>query len=490
MNKDSQYVVQKLWSYCNVLRDDGLSYVDYVEQLTYLLFLKMAHERSQLPYEHASRVEIETELDWSSLRGLDGQSLVNHYNTILSVLGSRKGILGIIFRDATNKIQSPAHLSRLIFELIDIETWTALDADVKGDAYEGLLQKNAEDTKSGAGQYFTPRSLIQAVVDVMRPTPGIRICDPACGTGGFLLAAHDYITAHYGDQLDQAGRRFLKYDAFWGTEIVASTARLCLMNLFLHGIGGDEDGVPLPVQVKDSLRSVPNEHFDMVLSNPPFGRKSTVTFTHEKGKGGREVNVVVRGDFCARTSNKQLNFLQHIKSLLANCGRAAVVVPDNVLFEDGAGEQVRRALLQECDVHTLLRLPPGIFYANGVKANVLFFDKRSGGDNHQAGPLWVYDLRTGENFTLRNNPLKREHIDDFVACYRPENRCLRQESERFRAFSYEDLFRRDKASLDLSWLRSECQEGVDVLPPPGVIIADIIEDLQAAIASLSTIAER
>jgi len=325
-------------------------------------------------------------------------------------------MLGIIFHKAQNKIQDPAKLRRLVVDLIGRETWTMLDVDVKGDAYEGLLRKNAEDTKSGAGQYFTPRPLIKAIVDVMRPEPGKRICDPACGTGGFLLASHDYITEH--NNLDPDQKRFLKYDALYGWEIVDNTARLCLMNLFLHGISSDENGRS-PIRVTDSLRSHPGETFDIVMTNPPFGRKSSVTFANEEGREERESNVVVRDDFWATTSNKQLNFVQHIKTILKIHGRAAVVVPDNVLFEGGAGETVRRKLLQECDVHTLLRLPTGIFYAQGVKANLLFFDRKPASPRPWTERLWVYDLRT--------NPLTRAHLDDFVACYHPENRHQRQE---------------------------------------------------------------
>jgi type I restriction enzyme M protein len=371
-------------------------------------------------------------------------------------------------------------------DLIDREDWSTLDTDVKGDAYEGLLQKNAEDTKSGAGQYFTPRPLIQAIVDVVRPAPDERICDPASGTGGFLLAAHSYIAKHH--DLDRDQRRFLKFDALRGWEIVDNTARLCLMNLFLHGIGSDEEGRE-PLHVVDSLRSSAGEYFDVVLTNPPFGRKSSVTYINEKGREEREVSFVVRDDFWASTSNKQLNFLQHVYTLLKINGRAAVVVPDNVLFEGGAGESIRRKLLDDCDVHTLLRLPTGIFYANGVKANVLFFDKKPAGAQHATETLWVYDLRTNQNFTLRTNPLTRQHLDDFVACYHPENRHLRQESERFHYFSYDELIKRDKLSLDIFWLRDKSLEDANDLPSPDVLIASIIEDLQAAIEQLSTITE-
>jgi type I restriction enzyme M protein len=492
MSTQTQYIVQKLWNYCNILRDDGMSYGDYVEQLTYLLFLKMAYERTQPPYNEPSRIP--EGLDWETLRKKDGDELETHYRHILEKLGTQQGMLGIIFRKAINKIQNPAHLRRLIVDLIDDMDWLKMEADVKGDAYEGLLEKNAEDTKSGAGQYFTPRALIQAIVDVMRPAPMQKICDPACGTGGFLLAAHDYIAKHCRTREE---RKFLKNQAFQGWEIVDSTARLCVMNMFLHGIG-DESAKEPSIHVVDSLRSKPGEYFDMVLTNPPFGRKSSLSLSSSNGKKNgsngsdeREAGNVKRDDFWATTSNKQLNFVQHIYKLLKSDGngRAAVVVPDNVLFEGGAGETIRRNLLQTCDVHTLLRLPTGIFYAQGVKANVLFFDKRQASPQAQTERLWVYDLRTNMNFTLRTNPLRRTHLGDFVACYHPENRRQRQESERFRSFSYEELLKRDKLSLDLFWLRDESLEGTDKLPHPAEIAASIVEDLQNALEQFMAIAD-
>ncbi len=484
MSTHTQFIVQKLWSYCNILRDDGMSYGDYVEQLTYLLFLKMAYERTQPPYNQEPRLP--AEYNWHSLLTREGEPLEAHYRQLLEELGKRQDMLGVIFRKAQNKIQDPAKLRRLIVDLIDREQWTQLDADVKGDAYEGLLQKNAEDIKGGAGQYFTPRPLISAIVDVMRPTPNQRICDPACGTGGFLLAAHDYISKHY--QLDRDEARFLKFEALHGWEIVYNTARLCVMNLFLHGIGSDEGDGDL-IHVNDSLRSHPGIYFDMVLTNPPFGRKSSLTFINEKGREERESSTVVREDFWASTSNKQLNFLQNVKTLLKINGQAAVVIPDNVLFEGGAGEVIRRKLLQECDVHTLLRLPTGIFYAQGVKANVLFFDRKPADPRPWTERLWIYDLRTNQNFTLRTNPLTRAHLDDFVACYHPENRHERQESDRFHAFHYDHLLKRDKLSLDIFWLRDKSLENADDLPAPDVIIADIIEDLRATLEQLIAISD-
>jgi type I restriction enzyme M protein len=484
MSSAAQTIVQRLWNYCNLLRDDGMSYGDYLEQLTYLLFLKMAHERTQPPYHQPS--DIPVGYDWPGLLSRDGDELEAHYRHTLEELGKRPGRLGLIFRKAQNKIQDPAKLRRLIVDLIDRETWTTLDTDVKGDAYEGLLEKNAEDTKSGAGQYFTPRALIRAMVDVMRPEPDQRICDPACGTGGFLLAAHEYITQHYA--LDRDQKKFLRYEALRGWEIVDNAARLCVMNLFLHGIGGDEEG-SLPIHVADCLRGDPGERFEMVLTNPPFGKKSSITYINEEGREEREANFIVRDDFWVSTSNKQLNFLQHIKTILTIHGRAAVVVPDNVLFEGGAGEVIRRRLLQDFDVHTLLRLPTGIFYKQGVKANVIFFDKKPASPAPWTKELWIYDFRTNRDFTLKTNPLSRADLDDFVTCYHPENRHQRRESERFHVFPYEELQKRDKMSLDIFWLRDESLEDADALPSPDVLAASIVEDLQAALEQFAAIAE-
>ena len=354
---------------------------------------------------------------------------------------------------------------------------------MKGDAYESLLERNAQDVKTGAGQYFTPRPLIRAIVDVMRPGPDDTVCDPACGTGGFLLAAHDYIVGHH-PSMDRDQRERLQRDALHGWEIVDSAARLCAMNLYLHGIGGDETNIT----VDDSLRAHPGVNYDLVLTNPPFGRKSSLTFVNSDGETERETLTVERTDFWAATSNKQLNFLQHVRTLLKNTGRAAIVVPDNVLFEGGAGETVRRRLLAECDVHTLLRLPTGIFYAQGVKANVLFFDRKPASETPWTRNLWIYDLRTNRRFTLKANPLTRADLDDFVDCYNPDNRLRREETERFRRFTYDELVKRDKANLDIFWLRDESMEDTAALPPPDVIADEILEDLRAALEQLEEIA--
>jgi type I restriction enzyme M protein len=477
-------LVQRLWNYCNVLRDDGLSYQDYLEQLTFLLFLKMADEQTRPPFNRPPIVP--AELGWQSLLERDGDELEVHYRHILEELGKRSGMLGVVFRKAQNKIQDPAKLRRLIVDLIDREGWMTLGVDVKGDAYEGLLQKNAEDVKSGAGQYFTPRPLIKAIVEVMRPEPEMTICDPACGTGGFLLAAHDFISSNF-PYLDPDEKRHLQFSALYGWEIVEVAARLCVMNLLLHGIGAED--ADSPIRVDDSLKADPGDRFEMVLTNPPFGRKSSIAFVNEQGEAEREDLVVVRDDFWASSSNKQLNFLQHVKTLLKPNGRAAIVVPDNILFEGGAGETVRRKLLHECDAHTLLRLPTGIFYAQGVKANVLFFDRKPAAEAPWTRELWVYDLRTNMHFTLKQNPLRYEHLREFINAYSAVDRSARTESERFHRFSYDELIQRDKASLDITWLRDESLEDMDNLPAPEVIAQEIAEDLEAALAEFAAIAE-
>ena len=481
MPNDSSSIVQKLWNYCNVLRDDGISYGDYVEQLTYLLFLKMADEQTKPPFSKESVVP--AGLDWESLVNKDGDALETHYRRILDELGRQSGTLGVIFRKSQNKIQDPAKLKRII-QLINDETWSGLDADVKGDIYEGLLQKNAEDTKSGAGQYFTPRPLIQAIVEVMRPEPMQTICDPACGTGGFFLAAHDYLSAR-SDQLDREQRRFLRYGTFHGTDIVDNVVRLCVMNLHLHGVGGDES----PVKTGDSLISDTGERFDMVLTNPPFGKKSSITIVDEKGAAGKNSLTYEREDFWATTSNKQLNFLQHIKTILEINGKAAIVVPDNVLFEGGAGETIRRKLMHECDLHTLLRLPTGIFYAQGVKANVLFFDRKPASETPWTEKLWIYDLRTNKRFTLKTKQMRYDALGDFIACYNPDNRHDRGETERFKSFSYDELMQRDKVSLDIFWLRDESLEDTENLPEPDELAGEIVANLAAALEQFQDIYE-
>jgi len=481
---ESRRLVDKLWSYCNVLRDDGVSTIDYTEQLTYLLFLKMAHERETRPLNPEQIVP--ADCSWQRLLDADGEELETIYRHILETLGRQKGTLGVIFRKAQNKIQDPAKLKRLIVDLIDKENWSASGVDLKGDAYEELLAKGAEDIKSGAGQYFTPRVLIHAIVNVVQPTVKDTVCDPACGTGGFLLVAYEHaVESQTSFTPDEAAH--LRDSFVHGVELVDGTARLASMNMLLHGIG-TPDGNSL-IEVRDALTADPGNRYSVVLANPPFGTKSSVKMIGTDGKEASGNLEIVRDDFWVTTSNKQLNFVQHIKTILDMNGRAAVVLPDNVLFEGGAGETLRRRLLKEFDVHTLLRLPTGIFYAGGVKANVLFFDKKPASETPWTSTLWVYDFRTNQHFTMKQNPLRREHLQEFVDSYKPGKRNERVESERFKSFTYEQLMARDKANLDIIWLKDDSLEDAENLPSPEVIAQEIVEELQAALAEFEAIAE-
>lgn len=477
-------IVSKVWSFCNALRDDGVGYGDYLEQLTYLIFLKMADEYSQPP--HNKSLGIPEQYNWASLTSKSGAELETHYNELLRELAKAKGILGQIFLKAQNKIQNPAMLYKII-NMINGEKWTVLGADVKGDIYEGLLEKNAEDTKSGAGQYFTPRALISTMVDCVQPQPGKTIADPACGTGGFFLAAYDFLSKHH--KLNKAQKKFLKFETFSGNEIVPGTRRLCLMNMFLHNIG-DIDGA-VPVSANDALIADSGNRYDYVLANPPFGKKSTTTITNADGEEEKEDFTYNRQDFFTTTSNKQLNFIQHIRTLLKSTGQAAVVLPDNVLFEGGAGETVRQKLLQTTDLHTILRLPTGIFYANGVKANVLFFDNHPASKDPWTKAVWIYDYRTNIHHTLKQKPLTRTHLQDFVDCYNPENRHERTETwnadsnpeGRWRKYSYDEIAARDKTSLDIFWLKDKSLADLENLPEPEILAEQIIENLEAGLSS-------
>lgn len=487
-NQTTNTIVSKVWSFCNTLRDDGVSYGDYLEQLTYLLFLKMADEYSKPP--HNRPISIPAEYNWESLTTKRGAELETHYSTVLRELGTEKGILGQIFTKSQNKIQDPAKLYKLI-DLIGKEQWSILGADVKGEIYEGLLEKNAEDTKSGAGQYFTPRALIRAMVECIRPEPNKTIADPASGTGGFFLGAYDFLVANY--DLDREQKQFLKYKTFFGNEIVAGTRRLALMNLFLHNIGDiDSDNFISPA---DALISDDGRRFDYVLANPPFGKKSSQTFTNEQGEQEKEDLTYNRQDFWATTSNKQLNFVQHIKTILKTTGQAAVVVPDNVLFEGGAGETVRKKLLETTDLHTILRLPTGIFYAHGVKANVIFFDAKPAASEPWTKEIWYYDYRTNVHHTLKKNPLKLSNLKDFIECYDPSNRHKRVETfnaeinpdGKWRKFTYEEIISRDKTSLDITWIKDKSLADLDNLPNPDELAEEIIENLEAGLASFKAI---
>lgn len=482
-------IVTKVWSFCTVLKDDGVSYGDYLEQLTYLIFLKMADEYSQPPYNR--KVGIPKEYDWNSLKSKRGAELEVHYVTLLRELANKPGMLGTIFTKSQNKIQDPAKLSRLI-ELVNETKWVTMGADVKGDIYEGLLERNAEDTKSGAGQYFTPRALIKAMVECVRPQPSKTIADPAAGTGGFFLAAYDFLVSAH--QMNQSQKAFLKRETFFGNEIVAGTRRLALMNMFLHNIG-EIDGESM-ISPNDALVADSGRRFDYVLANPPFGKKSSMSFTNDEGEQEKDELTYNRQDFWATTSNKQLNFVQHIRTMLKTTGQAAIVVPDNVLFEGGAGETVRKKLLENTDLHTILRLPTGIFYANGVKANVLFFDNHAASKEPWTKEVWFYDYRTNIHHTQKKKPLRPEDLKEFIDCYNPLDRHKRKElwneqknpEGRWRKFSYEQIVARDKTSLDIFWLKDKSLADLDNLPEPEVLAEEIVQNIEAALNSFREVA--
>ena len=483
MPDQTSTIISKVWGMCNPLRDDGISYGDYLEQLTYLIFLKMADEYSKPPYKKDSGIP--AGFGWADMNTLTGAELESQYRATLEMLGEQGGILGKIFKGAINKIGNAAILYRIV-QMIDKERWVSMSSDVKGEIYEGLLQKNAEDVKSGAGQYFTPRPLIRAMVKCLRPEPMKTIADPCCGSGGFFLAAQDFVADTY--QLDREQKEFLKNETFYGNELVATTFKLCLMNLYLHNIGDIYGNVP--VAQGDSLLTDPGWRVDYVLTNPPFGKKSSLTFTNEEGEQEEEDLVYNRSDFWTTSSNKQLNFVQHINTILKAMGKAAVVVPDNVLFEGGAGEVVRKKLLQTTDLHTILRLPTGIFYKPGVKANVIFFDKRPASAETQTKEVWIYDFRTNVHFTLKQNPMTDRDLEDFISCYRPGNRFSRTETwspknpdGRWRKFSAQEILERDKTSLDVFWIKDKALADLDNLPAPDELAADIIENLQSALES-------
>jgi type I restriction enzyme M protein len=467
MSQQSSALVHKVWNYAHVLKDDGLAFMDYTEQITYLLFLKMVEEQRR-----PGETEIPLRYSWDALKNIDNDAKrLERYHQGLRKLSAYPGLIGLIFTKPQSKINDPAKL-HLLIQMIDGEDWSRLDVDVKGEVYEGLLARNADDVRGGAGQYFTPRPVIRAIVEVMQPEPMTLISDPACGTGGFLLAAFEYL-----DRITKTAKQaaFLRTRALHGTDLVPNVARLCAMNLFLHGIGTDHKH-PV-ISISDSLESKA-EPVDMVLTNPPFGKKSSFTIVGSDGKNHTDKLSYEREDFWATTSNKQLNFVQHVHSMLRETGRAAVVVPDNVLFEGGAGERIRRELLDRCDVHTLLRLPTGIWYSPGVKANVLFFDKKPPTRTPLTKEVWIYDLRTNRNFSLRHRPIRPEDLADFIQCYRVEDRTLRKETTVFRRYQYSEIIARDKANLDIQWPHngSDGKKG----ETPQLLMKEILKDLEEA----------
>ncbi|MDB2514624.1 type I restriction-modification system subunit M [Alphaproteobacteria bacterium] len=489
---NSQELSQKVYRFCHTLRDDGVNSGEYLEQLTYLIFLKMAHEFAQPPHDRDFGVP--RNYQWTELTSKRGSELANFYKTLLHELGSSAGVLGQIYLDAENRIKDPAKLYSII-TMIDETQWTNGYTDVLGGIYEDLLERNAADTKTGAGQYFTPRSLITAMVECLRPEPNKTIADPSCGSGGFFLAAYNYIVKTHGDMLDKEQKAFLKHQTFHGNEIVPNTRRQCLMNLYLHNIG-DLAGEVL-ISGNDALTVAAPRTYDYVLANPPFGKKSSMTITNSDGTQDTEDLTYNRQDFWTTTSNKQLNFVQHIKTMLKTNGAAAIVVPDNVLFEGGAGEIVRKQLLQTSDVHTILRLPTGIFYSAGVKANVVFLQNHEASADPWTKGIWYYDYRTNIHHTLKQKPMTRADLEEFVTCYNPDNRFERSETwhedtnpeGRWRKYSYEEIMARDKTSLDIFWLKDKSLTDLDALPSPDILAAEIVDNLQAALNSFNEVAE-
>lgn len=430
---NTQSLTKKVWNLATTLAGQGIGFTDYITQLTYLLFLKMDDENVQTFGEDSA---IPEGYRWADLVDLDGLDLVKQYENTLEELSGQDNLIGTIYTKAQNKIDKPVYLKKVI-SLINEESWLVMDGDVKGAIYESILEKNGQDKKSGAGQYFTPRSLIQAMVDVASPQIGETVCDPACGTGGFLLAAYDYMKPQ---SSDKAKQDFLRNSALHGYDNTALVVTLASMNLYLHGIGTDRS----PIICQDSLEKAPSTLVDVILANPPFGTRPA---------GSVEID---RQDFYVETKNNQLNFLQHMMVMLKNGGRAAVVLPDNVLFEGGAGETIRKELLKNFNLHTILRLPTGIFYAQGVKANVLFFTKGT-----PTKDIWFFDYRTGVKHTLATNPMLRHHLDEFVECYKADNINARTETYnaetnpngRWRKYSVDEVMKRDKTSLDISWIK-------------------------------------
>lgn len=490
-------ISNKIWNIASVLRDGGVSYGDYLEQITFLLFMKMVDENKkmadidpELQMFSMEGMDFPKNFEWTQLAALQGEDLLDYYVKLLADLSKRKGMIGEIYRGARNKVEKASLLKKVV-DMIDAVDWSSQSEDVKGDIYESLLQRIAQDTKSGAGQYFTPRALINVIVKCVNPrfNEDTRIADPCCGSGGFLLAARKYFGNTQSEKLNKA----LQETVFRGTEYVDSTYRMCLMNLLLHGIG-TFNGVP-PIKCQDSLAHAPGEGelCDYVLTNPPFGKKSSQSIEVEKkDKEGNTITVIekendnyTRQDFVTTTTNKQLNFVQHIKSMLKVGGQAAVVVPDNVLNDANAGEVIRQNLLKTCDLHTILRLPSGIFYAQSVKANVLFFEKRPTSNTIHTKEVWIYDYRTNIHHTLKQNPLKESDLEEFVNCYNPADRHNRIETYneqsnpdgRWRKFSYDEIMAQEYTSLDIKWIESVEEEDTSLTLNEKMSLLSQIKDI-------------
>ncbi|MGW2099994.1 N-6 DNA methylase [Streptomyces olivaceoviridis] len=469
-----QDLLARLWNFGNVLRDGGTSGLEYIEQLSCLIVLKRAQEQCQRPLNAQDVLGFDA---WAQLTSTERDHLIPVYEQLLEQLAGRPGTLGLLFRRAQNRIPDPALLHRLIVDVVDRYQWSAGDI---GAVFETLLARMCADTKTGAGQYFTPRPLIEAIVQCVQPGIDDTITDPACGTGGFLIKAFDYLVDTFPPGVTAAQRKRLEQAAFFGAELVDATARLATTNLVLHGVTRADEARPC-ITVGDALAHPPVRRATLVLTNPPFGRRSTSEEPY-------------REDFWTLTTSRQLNFLQHIHSLLETDGRAAVVVPDSVLFEGGPGELIRRLLLTACDVHTLLRLPTGIFYAGGLKASVLFFDKpepRPDG-NPSTTRLWVYDLRSPHTGTAKPVALTGADYSDFVSCYRPGRpRSERAETSRFRSFAVQDLLARSGVNLDLQVAKSP--PGPFRLEEPEVdlhrMAQEITAELGAALAEFASLTE-
>ena len=472
----TQEIVSKLWNLCNVLRDDGITYHQYVTELTYILFLKMAKETS-------TESQIPAAYRWDVLKSKSGIELKNYYKELLTELGDHcTGRIREIYQGAATNIDEPKNLEKIITTIDGLDWYSAREEGL-GNLYEGLLEKNANEKKSGAGQYFTPRVLFDVMTKLMKPQPGERCNDPACGTFGFMIAAHQYVSDNTDNffDLDADTAKFEREEAFTGCELVHDTHRLALMNAMLHDIDGD---ITLGDTLSDIGKSMTG--YDLVLTNPPFGTK----------KGGERAT---RDDFTFPTSNKQLNFLQHIYRSLKTDGkaRAAVVLPDNVLFADGDGERIRKDLMDKCNLHTILRLPTGIFYAQGVKTNVLFFT-RGKTDKGNTKELWIYDLRSDMPSFGKTNPLKPEHFNEFVACYADGDLSKRKETYseenpngRWRRFSIEDIMARDKTSLDITWMKNSdgtddrtLEELLEEIKEKSTNIANAVAELEKLIGDI------
>lgn len=458
-------VVGKLWGLCNTLRHDGIDYGDYIEQLTYLLFLKMADEKA---------IDVPPDCDWKTLKAMSGEELTEHYLTLIRTLQKQSGLLGDIFNQAIPRFNNPVNLKKVI-NIIDEIEWTALDVDVKAEAFEGLLEKAASEGKKGAGQYFTPRVLIKSIVRLMKPDPrqsiDFKVCDPACGSGGFLVSAYQWLCDETGKVFDRKDIKRIKTQTYYGQDLVSRPRRLALMNLFLQGLEPT-------IYLGDAIYEPDGgDRYDCILSNPPFGTK-----------GANQLPI--RDDFTIETSNKQLNFIQHILTILKRGGRAAIVLPDNCLFEDKAGE-VFKILMEDCNVHTVLRLPRGTFtpYSQGVKANVIFLQKGLPTEN-----VWIFDARSNvPSVTKKERPLTKAHFDEFEQCYGddPNGRAKRTDlgiEGRFRCFSLDEIKARDY-KLDITWLKDESLEDADDLPEPDYLASEAITELEAVVDSLKDILE-